>query len=141
MKVPEDTFATFDAAEFEILTVTQQYQVGFKFKELAVRQIYHSPYILADIEKEIFKNDNILSRQEVLKELVPYIKQEVKNGTRLNNIMRHTLGLFHGQSGSSFWKRYLSENMCVRNADVQKIDHIMDNVKLAPQARSVGQID
>ena len=55
--------------------------------------------------------------------------------------MRHTLGLFHGQTGSSFWKRYLSENMCVRDADVKKIDHIMDKVKLAPQAHSVGQID
>ncbi len=102
------------------------------------RSIYHSPYILADIEKEIFKNDNILSRQEVLKELVPYIKQEVKNGTRLNNIMRHTLGLFHGQSGSSFWKRYLSENMCVRNADVQKIDHIMDKISFNQLNRSAS---
>ena len=102
------------------------------------RSIYHSPYMLADIEKEIFNNHNVLSRQEVVKELVPYVKQEIKKGTRMNQIMRHTLGLFHGINGSSFWKRYLSENMCVRDADVQKIDHIMDKVKLAPQARSVG---
>ena len=102
------------------------------------RSIYHSPYMLADIEKEIFNNHNVLSRQEVIKELVPYVKQEIKKGTRINQIMRHTLGLFHGKNGSSFWKRYLSENMCVRDADVQKIDHIMDKVRLAPQARSVG---
>jgi tRNA-dihydrouridine synthase A len=102
------------------------------------RSVYHSPYILADIEKEIFKNENILSREEIIKELVPYIKNETKKGTRLNQIMRHTLGLFHGQTGSSFWKRYLNENMCVRDADVKKIDHIMDKVKLAPQARSAG---
>ena len=102
------------------------------------RLIYHSPYMLADIEKEIFNNHNVLSRQEVIKELVPYVKQEIKKGTRMNQIMRHTLGLFHGKNGSSFWKRYLSENMCVRDADVQKIDHIMDKVRLAPQARSVG---
>ena len=102
------------------------------------RYIYHSPYMLADIEKEIFKNENILSREEIIKELVPYVKNETKKGTRLNQIMRHTLGLFHGQTGSSFWKRYLSENMCVRDADVKKIDHIMDKVKLAPQVRSAG---
>ena len=59
----------------------------------------------------------------------------------MNQIMRHTLGLFHGQTGSSYWKRYLSENMCVRDADVKKIDHIMDKVKLAPQMRQAGQID
>ena len=103
------------------------------------RSIYHSPYMLSDIEKEIFQNNNILTREEIIKELVPYVKNEIKNGTRLNQIMRHTLGLFHGQTGSSYWKRYLSENMCVRDADVKKIDHIMDKVKLAPQ--SAGQID
>ena len=102
------------------------------------RSIYHSPYMLADIEKEIFNNHNVLSRQEVIKELVPYVKQEIKKGTRMNQIMRHTLGLFHGINGSSFWKKYLSENMCVRDADVQKIDHILDKVRLAPQVRPVG---
>ena len=59
------------------------------------------------------------------------LKEEIKKGTRLNQIMRHHLGLFHGQTGSSFWKRYLSENMCVRDADVKKIDHIMDKVKIS----------
>ncbi len=102
------------------------------------RSIYHSPYLLADIEKEIFNNENILSRQEVIEKLIPYVKQEIKKGTRMNQIMRHTLGLFHGQTGSSFWKRYLSENMCVRDADIKKIDHIMDKVKLAPEAHQVG---
>ena len=105
------------------------------------RSIYHSPYMLADIEKEIFKNKNILTRDAIIKKLVPYVKNEIKKGTRMNQIMRHTLGLFHGQTGSSFWKRYLSENMCVRDADVKKIDHIMDKIKLAPKVHQVGQID
>ena len=93
------------------------------------RAAYHTPYLLADIEREIFKNKNIPTRQEVIENLIPYIKTEIKKGTRLNQIMRHTLGLFHGQTGASYWKRYLSENMCVRDADIQKIDHIMDKVK------------
>jgi len=102
------------------------------------RSVYHSPYLLSDIEKEIFNNDAVPSRQEVIEQLVPYVKKETKKGTRLNQIMRHTLGLFHGQTGSSFWKRYLSENMCVRDADVQKIDHIMDKIKFNNLNRSVG---
>ena len=102
------------------------------------RSVYHSPYLLAEIEKEIFKNNNTPSRQDVIENLIPYAKEETKKGTRLNQIMRHTLGLFHGQTGSNFWKRYLSENMCVRDADVKKIDHIMDKVKLAPQVRSAS---
>ena len=102
------------------------------------RAAYHTPYLLADVEKEIFKNERIPSRQEVIENLIPYVKEELKKGTRLNQIMRHTLGLFHGQSGASHWKRYLSENMCVRDADVQKIDHIMDKIKYNNVERRVG---
>ena len=102
------------------------------------RAAYHTPYLLADIEREIFKNENVPSRQEVIENLIPYIKDELKKGTRLNQIMRHTLGLFHGQSGASYWKRYLSENMCVRDADVQKIDHIMDKIKYNNFEQRVG---
>ena len=35
------------------------------------RSVYQSPYLLADIENEIFKNQNILSRQEVIEKLIP----------------------------------------------------------------------
>ena len=105
------------------------------------RSVYHSPYMLADIEREIFNNNNILTRQEVIENLIKYVKEEIKKGTRLNQIMRHTLGLFHGQTGSSFWKRYLSENMCVRDADIQKIDHIIGKVILKPHSLSAVQVD
>jgi len=105
------------------------------------RSIYHSPYLLADIEKEIFNNEDVPSRQEVVEKLVEYLKNEIKKGTRVNQVMRHTLGLFHGQTGSNFWKRYLSENMCVRDADIQKIDHILDKVKLNHVTQPTGQID
>tara|TARA_B100002019_G_scaffold162545_1_gene140222 strand:+ start:114 stop:1097 length:984 start_codon:yes stop_codon:yes gene_type:complete len=102
------------------------------------RAAYHTPYLLADIEKEIFNNEKVPSRQEVIENLIPYVKDEVKKGTRLNQIMRHTLGLFHGQTGASYWKKYLSENMCVRDADVQKINHIMDKIKYNNVETRVG---
>ena len=103
------------------------------------RAAYHTPYLLAEIEKEIFNNNNVPSRQDVIEQLIPYIKSELNKGTRLNQIMRHTIGLFHGQTGASYWKRYLSENMCVRDADVKKIDHIMDKIKFNNVDTSVGQ--
>ena len=102
------------------------------------RAAYHTPYFLAEIEKEIFKNNDVLSRQQVIEKLIPYIKEETKKGTRLNQIMRHTLGLFHGQTGAGFWKRYLSENMCVRDADIKKIDHIMDKIQYKNLEARVG---
>ena len=101
------------------------------------RAIYHSPYFLAEIEKEIFQNENVPSRDEVMEKLIPYIQEETKKGVQLNHIMRHTVGLFHGQSGSRQWKQYLSKNMCIRDADIQKVDHIMDQIKKNDNSISV----
>ncbi len=93
------------------------------------RAVYQSPYFLAKIEKDIFLNKNIPSRYDVMEKLISYIQEETAKGVQLNHIMRHTIGLFHGQNGSKAWKQYLSKNLCVRDADLQKVNHIMDNVK------------
>ena len=94
------------------------------------RAAYHSPYFLAEIEKSIFNNDSVPSRSDVMEKLIPYIQEQTSNGVQLNHIMRHTVGLFHGQNGSKAWKQYLSKNMCIRNADLQKVNHLMDCVKV-----------
>ena len=93
------------------------------------RAIYQSPYFLSDIEKEIFNNNNILSREQIVEKLVEYIDKEVKQGTRVNQIMRHTVGLYHGQRGAGKWKRYLSDNMMARDSDFQKAKHILEVVQ------------
>jgi len=93
------------------------------------RAIYHSPYFLADIEKKVFNNKNVPTRSDVMKNLIPYIQKETAKGVQLNHIMRHTVGLFHGQNGSKIWKQYLSKNMCIRDADLEKVNHIMDQVR------------
>ena len=89
------------------------------------RAIYQNPFFLVDIEKEIFKIKNHPTREEVAKELLQYLEKEVKLGTKVNQVMRHTVGLYHGQIGSKNWKRYLSDNMMARDSDFQKAKHIM----------------
>ena len=79
--------------------------------------------------EDIFKNENVPTRTEVMENLIPYIQEQTLKGVQLNHIMRHTVGLFHGQNGSKTWKQYLSKNMCIRDADLQKVNHIMDQVR------------
>ena len=93
------------------------------------RKIYQSPYFLADIEREIFNNSDILTRAQIVEEIVKYVSDEVQKGTRVNQIMRHTVGLYHGQKGSTEWKRYLSNNMMARDSDFQKVNHILEIVQ------------
>ena len=89
------------------------------------RAIYQNPYFLAEIENKIFDNKDVPKRSEIAEKLVEYVQAEVKRGTRINQIMRHTVGLYHGQNGANKWKRYLSDNMMARDSDFQKVNHIM----------------
>jgi len=93
------------------------------------RAIYQNPYFLVNIEKEIFKVTNNPSREEVAEKLLQYLEKEVKLGSKVNHIMRHTVGLYHGQIGSKNWKRYLSDNLMARDSDFQKAKHIMSIVQ------------
>jgi len=93
------------------------------------RSIYQNPYSLIEIEKEIFNTQEAPTREQVAEKLLEYLEREVKMGTKVNHIMRHTVGLYHGQIGSKDWKRYLSDNMMARDSDFQKAKHIMTIVQ------------
>jgi len=93
------------------------------------RSIYQNPYSLIEIEKEIFNTQEAPTREQVAEKLLEYLEREVKMGTKVNHIMRHTVGLYHGQVGSKDWKRYLSDNMMARDSDFQKAKHIMTIVQ------------
>ncbi|KRO59623.1 MAG: tRNA-dihydrouridine synthase [Pelagibacteraceae bacterium BACL5 MAG-121128-bin54] len=103
------------------------------------RSIYQNPYSLVEIENEIFGTKEQPTREEIAEKLLEYLEKEVKLGTKVNHIMRHTVGLYHGQIGSKEWKRYLSDNMMARDSDFQKSKHIMtivQNNEKANQANS-----
>ena len=102
------------------------------------RSIYQNPYSLVEIEKEIFGNSDNPSREDVTKKLLEYVEKEVKLGTKVNHIMRHTVGLYHGQIGSKEWKRYLSDNMMARDSDFQKTKHIMTIAQNNEKANKVN---
>ena len=93
------------------------------------RSIYQNPYSLVEIEKEIFNTEVNPTREQVAEQLLEYVAKEVKLGTKVNHIMRHTVGLYHGQIGSKEWKRYLSDNLMARESDFQKTKHIMTIVQ------------
>ena len=93
------------------------------------RSIYQNPYSLVEIEKEFFGATEHPTREQVAEKLLEYLEKEVKLGTKVNHIMRHTVGLYHGQVGSKDWKRYLSDNMMARDSDFQKTKHIMTIVQ------------
>jgi tRNA-dihydrouridine synthase A len=75
------------------------------------RAAYQTPYLLADVDREIFgEAAEPPTRAEVIEVMLPYIATHVARGGRLNNIVRHMLGLYHGVPGARAFRRHLSEN-------------------------------
>lgn len=85
------------------------------------REAYSNPYLLAHLQSVVFDKQPLMSRQAIIEKFIPYVEREIANGTKLSAMTRHIPGLFHGISGASQWRRYLSENAHRQGAGVEVI--------------------
>ena len=75
------------------------------------RAAYQTPYILADVDRRFFDADaKMPTRAEAIEGLIPHIELHLAAGGRLNNVVRHVLGLYHGEPRGRVFRRHLSEN-------------------------------
>ncbi|WP_345862963.1 tRNA dihydrouridine(20/20a) synthase DusA [Shewanella algae] len=75
------------------------------------REAYQNPYLLAEVDQKIFDLDSqVMSRDQVVDAMLPYVEAHLQSGGRLNHISRHMTGLYQGIPGSRSWRRHLSEN-------------------------------
>lgn len=84
------------------------------------RAAYHTPYVLSTIDQALFgASVDIKTRWQIAEQMLPYIEAELANGTRLHQITRHMLGLFHGEPGARTYRRILSSEGNRQNAGVE----------------------
>lgn len=86
------------------------------------REAYQNPYILAQVDALLFADHHpVLSRHDVVMQMLPYIDAHLQSGGYLSHITRHMLGLFQGVPGARAWRRHLSENATRRGADTKVV--------------------
>ena len=91
------------------------------------REAYHNPYLLSQFDSQIYGSEvSPLSRYEVVHAMLPYIEQELAEGTALHSITRHMHGLFLACRGAKAWRRFLSEN---DNAEDAGVDVLLEALK------------
>jgi len=85
------------------------------------RQAYHQPWFLTELEQEFCGSSAaaVMTREDVVRQMLPYIEQELGDGAQLKHITRHLLGLFAGQPGARAWRRYLSEHAHLPGAGIE----------------------
>ena len=96
------------------------------------RQAYHQPYWLAELESHFNPSWSPPSRDVIVERMVTYVDREVAEGTRLNSITRHMLGLFAGQPGARAWRRYLSEHAHRDGAGSEILVNALNAMPAAP---------
>ena len=90
------------------------------------RAAYHEPYFLHTLHGEIYTPGVApRSRAELLRELEPYVREELARGTALKHITRHVLGLFHGQPGGRAFRQILSEGAHRAGADWSLVERAL----------------
>jgi tRNA-dihydrouridine synthase A len=95
------------------ITTLEQTQEHLQFVDgvMIGRAAYDNPYLFAFVDRDIYHQDvPVLSREEIIRSLYPYIDFWASRNVKLNSIMRHLLQIFAQEAGSKVWKRYLSEN-------------------------------
>lgn len=87
------------------------------------REAYQSPYILAEVDQQIFGLDApVKKRSEVIFEMFPYIEQQLSQGAYLGHITRHMLGMFQSMPGARQWRRHISENAHKAGAGIEVVE-------------------
>ena len=80
------------------------------------RVAYHDPYVLHRLDNALCVAVD-MPRDELLLRLRPYVETQLARGVALKHMVRHVLGLFHGQPGGRAFRQVLSEGAHKPGAD------------------------
>jgi tRNA-dihydrouridine synthase A len=87
------------------------------------RAAYADPYLLSEVDGVLFGEDGPApSRLDVLDAFRPYVEERLARGSRLNQLTRHILGLFHGQPRARAFRRHLAENAHLDGAGIEVLE-------------------
>jgi tRNA-dihydrouridine synthase A len=87
------------------------------------REPFRNPFILSDVDPLIFNEPRIEvpDRITLLHRMYPYIESQLGQGLSLTRVVRHLIGLFHGEPNGRRWRRFLSENAYRKNAGIETL--------------------
>ncbi|WP_040418759.1 tRNA dihydrouridine(20/20a) synthase DusA [Clostridium celatum] len=74
------------------------------------RASYEDCYLLANLNRINDKNAKIISRGEIIKSYIPYVKEELEKGSNVHSLAAPLQSLFQGQKGSRKFKQLLSSS-------------------------------
>lgn len=76
------------------------------------RAAYDNPFLFQDVDVLYYGSESPARlREEVLSELVPYVHSVLEKEGKIHYILRHILGLYHGERGAREYRKFLTDRM------------------------------
>ena len=87
----------------------QQVQIHLEYIDgvMLGRSIWNSPWLLCELQQQLFANGFATSRDAVLEQYMAYCQEQMKMGVKLHWLLPPVLGLYHGLPGNKKWKSHL----------------------------------
>lgn len=85
------------------------------------RVAYHHPWLLNDLQSEILQKPTGKTPEDIIHDLLPYVREQIARGVKLSSITRHLLGLFQSIPGARAWRRILTEEANRSGASVDLV--------------------
>jgi tRNA-dihydrouridine synthase A len=102
------------------------------------RAAYQDPWRLLTVDSELFGEAAPHAfMKDVFEAMMPYIEQQLAQGTRLHSMTRHFVGAFHGVPGARAFRRHLAENGVRQGAGASALRDaiaLVDTRAVAPMA-------
>ncbi len=91
------------------------------------REAYQNPWFLRQIEEEFYGTTNLLSQEEIVMAMIPYIEQQQKDHeTPVKSMTRHMTGLFQGKPGARTWRQILSTEVHKPDTKAEILETALD---------------
>src|SRR5262249_31772448 len=90
------------------------------------RAAYNDPYLLAQLERRV--GGGSPPRVRVVHSMYDYARMETARGTPLRAIVRHMLGLFHGQPRARLWRQRLCDAAVLSRNDPELLLHSLEAI-------------
>lgn len=106
------------------------------------REAYQNPYIMAGVDHEIFNTDSPApTRNDVMQRYLAYVSDQLAEGTSLQHMTRHILGLYKGQPGGRLFRRHLSEHAHRKGATISVLEDAVALAEAAIQRSEQAAVD
>lgn len=75
------------------------------------RAAYHQPWVLTTVDEVFYGQPKVqMDRDDIVRRLIEYAVAHEQELRSTKALIRHIMGLYHGQAGARVWRRSLSES-------------------------------